>query len=71
MTTPENGIIILHRVEGQPEHRKNGRTPTVVIYEDGTACEGQSVEAGTPCTWTGFDKPAGKFYGRPIKVDKP
>lgn len=73
MATPENGIIILHLVDGQSEYRKNGKTPTVVIYEDGTAREGQDVPPGTPCRWTGFDKTigeTGEIYGKPIKVDE-
>ena len=69
MTTPENGIIILHRVDDQLAYRKNGRTPTVAIYEDGTACEGQSVPPGWPCYWTGFNKLTGEFQGRPIKAE--
>jgi len=39
--------------------------PTVEIYPDGTAKEGQSVPAGTLCFWTGFDKTKDTFRGKP------
>jgi len=74
MASPEKCLMIANGTDKPQEPKKKGMKGNgdiVEIYIDGTACEGQSVPAGTPCQWTGFDKVTGTFFGKPKNNNKP